>query len=176
MARTGREVVPRLGTVGLTRALNDLLDQARVIRLANAVGLAYPGMRTQSQKRPRLIADLAEKAGHDDAAGLAVVRSLRKETAAAAKEWGALAPETRVSRLTDPDAAAANGRLGAYLFVAASAAPEPLVEDALNGLLLRVDSKEPTTRDVAAPSAKQSWSKEAQRLRKRCPGLHKKAR
>ena len=49
MVRTEREVVTRLGTVGLTRALNDLLDQARVIRLANAVGLAYPGMRTQSQ-------------------------------------------------------------------------------------------------------------------------------
>jgi hypothetical protein len=41
MARTEREVATRLGKVGLTRALNDLLDQARVIRLANAVGLAY---------------------------------------------------------------------------------------------------------------------------------------
>jgi len=176
MARTEREVVTRLGTVGLTRALNDLLDQARVIRLANAVGLAYPGMRTQSQKRPRLIADLAEKAGRDDAAGLAVVRSLRKETAAVAKEWGTLTPELRVSRLTDPDVAAANGRLGAYLFVAASAAPEPPIEDALNGLLLRVDSREPTSRETAAPSAKESLSKEAQRLRKKCAELQKKVR
>ncbi len=176
MARTEREVVTRLGTVGLTRALNDLLDQARVIRLANAVGLAYPGMRTQSQKRPRLIADLAEKAGRDDAAGLAVVRSLRKETAAVAKEWSALAPEMRASRLTDPHVAASNGRLGAYLFVAASAAPEPLVEDALNGLLLRVDSREPANREAAPPSAKESLSKEAQRLRKKCAELQKKVR
>src|SRR5580765_3905568 len=108
MARTEREVVTRLGAVGLTRALNDLLDQARVIRLANAVGLAYPGMRTQSQKRPRLIADLVEKAGRDDAAGLAVIRSLRKETATVAKEWAALGPEKRAGRLTGLDVAAMN--------------------------------------------------------------------
>ena len=176
MARTEREVVTRLGAVGLARALDDLLDQARVIRLANAVSLAYPGMRTQSQKRARLISDLVEKAGRDDAAALAVIRSLRKETAAMAKEWAALAPESRVARLTDPDAAAANGRLGAYVFVAASAVPEPLVEDALNGLLLRVDTREPTSPDVAAPSAKESMSKEAQRLRKRCAELQKKVR
>ncbi len=176
MARTEREVFTRLGTVGMSRALNDILDQARVIRLANAVGLAYPGMRTQSQKRPRLIADLVEKAGRDDAAGLAVIRSLRKESAAVAKEWAALAPEKRTARLTDPDVAAANGRLGAYLFVAASAAPEPLVEEALNGLLLRVDAPEPTSADATHPSVKESLSKEAQRLRKKCAELQKKVR
>jgi uncharacterized LabA/DUF88 family protein len=176
MARTEREVITRLGTVGMSRALNDILDQARVIRLANAVGLAYPGMRTQSQKRPRLIADLVEKAGRDDAAGLAVIRSLRKETLTAAKEWATLAPETRTARLTDPDSAATNGRLGTYLFVAASAAPEPLVEEALNGLLLRVDAPEPTGGDATLPSAKESLSKEAQRLRKKCAELQKKVR
>ena len=176
MARTEREVVTRLGTVGLSRALNDLLDQARVIRLANAVGLSYPGMRTQSQKRPRLIADLAEKAARDDAAGLAVIRSLRKETGGTAKEWAALAPADRVARLTDPEAAAANGRLGAYLFVAASAAPEPPVESALNGLLLRVDAPDPKGSDGTPPSAKESLAKEAQRLRKRCAELQKKVR
>jgi uncharacterized LabA/DUF88 family protein len=176
MARTEREVITRLGTVGLSRALNDILDQARVIRLANAVGLAYPGMRTQSQKRTRLIADLVDKAGRDDAAGLAVIRSLRKETAAVSKEWAALAPDKRVSRLTAPEVEAANGRLGAYLFVAASAAPEPLVEEALNGLLLRVDAPEPKHGETAHPSPKESLSKEAQRLRKRCAELQKKVR
>jgi uncharacterized LabA/DUF88 family protein len=176
MARTEREVITRLGIVGLSRALNDVLDQARVIRLANAVGLSYPGMRTQSQTRTRLIADLAAKAGRDDAAGLAVVRSLRKETAAVAKEWGALAPDDRASRLTDPDVAAANGRLGGYLFVAASAAPEPTVEDALNGLLLRVDASESTSVNPTHPAAKESLSKEAQRLRKKCAELQKKVR
>ena len=177
MARTEREVVTRLGTLGLSRALNDLLDQPRIIRLANAVGLAYPGMRTQSQKRSRLIADLAEKAGREDAAGLAVVRSLRKESAAAAKEWAALAPEARSSRLTDPGGAASNGRLGAYLFVAASATPEPSVEDALNGLLRKVEAAQPADADAEAVApSRESPSKEAQRLRKKCAELQKKVR
>jgi uncharacterized LabA/DUF88 family protein len=176
MARTEREVVTRLGTVGLSRAIDDLLDQARVIRLANAVGLSYPGMRTQSQKRSRLIADLAEKSGRDDAAGLAVVRTLRKETTAVAKEWAALSPADRAARLTDPDAEKANGRLGAYLVVAASAAPEAPVEDALNGLLTRVDSKQTRDTDAPGPTAKESLSKEAQRLRKKCAELQKKVR
>ena len=176
MARTEREVVTRLGTVGLSRALSDLLDQARLIRLANAVGLSYPGMRTQSQKRSRLIADLADKAGREDAAGLAVIRSLRKETGGVAKEWAGLAPADRAARLTDPGVAATNGKLGAYLFVAASAAPEPPVEDALNGLLLRVDAPDPKGADGVSPSAKESLSKEAQRLRKKCAELQKKVR
>jgi uncharacterized LabA/DUF88 family protein len=176
MARTEREVVTRLGTVGLSRALNDILDQARVIRLANAVGLAYPGMRTQSQKRTRLIADLVEKSGRDDAACLAVVRSLRKETSAVSKEWAALSGEKRAARLAVPDVDAANGRLGAYLFVAASAAPEPAIEDALNALLTLVDTPEPTSVEIAHPSTKESLSKEAQRLRKKCAELQKKVR
>src|SRR5512143_3940887 len=140
MARTDRDVVSRLGTVGLSRALSDVLDQARLVRLANAVGISYPGMRTQSQKRSRLVADLTEKAGREDAAGLAVIRALRKETGAAAKEWSSLTPDERAARLTDPAVAATNGRLGAYLFVAASAAADPPVEDALNSLLQRVDA------------------------------------
>src|SRR5262245_27796524 len=176
MARTEREVVARLGKVGLTRALNDILDQARVIRLANAVGLAYPGMRTRSQKRSRLIADLVEKAGRDDAACLAVVRSLRKETAAVSKEWATISPDKRPERLTDPEVEEANGRLGAYLFVAASAAPEPLVEDALNGLLLRVNAPEPARAEAPHVSSKESPAKEAQRLRKKCAELQKKVR
>ena len=176
MTRTDREIVTRLGTLGLSRAINDLLDQAKVIRLANAVKLSYPGMRTQSQKRARLIADLAEKAGRDDAAGLAVVRSLRKETAAVGKEWAALAPAERVARLTDPGVAAQNGRFGAYLVVAASAAPEPQVEEALNGLLTRIDPPDTHEARVTGSTVKESLSKEAQRLRKKCAELQKKVR
>lgn len=176
MARTEREIVTRLGAVGLSRSLNDVLDQARVIRLANAVGLSYPGMRTQSQKRARLIADLAEKAGRDDAAALAIVRSLRKETGSVVKEWTSITSDDRVARLTDPAVAAASGRLGAYLFVAAAATPESPVEEALNGLLLRVDAPEPTSAESSPPTAKESLSKEAQTLRKRCAELQKKVR
>ncbi len=176
MARSEREVVTRLGTVGLTRAVNDVLDQARVIRLANAVGLSYPGMRTQSQKRSRLIADLVEKAGRDDTASLAVVRSLRKETTALAREWAALTVEGRTARLAESGAASANGRLGAYLFVAASAAPEPPVEDALNGMLARVEARESTSAVAAHATGKETLTKEAQRLRKKCAELQKKVR
>src|SRR5262245_13773809 len=118
MTRSDREVVTRLGTVGLSRALSDVLDQPKLIRLANAVGLAYPGMRTRSQKRSRLVADLTEKAAREDAAGLAVIRALRKETSRAVKEWSALSVADRASRLTDPAVAATNGRLGTYIFLA----------------------------------------------------------
>jgi uncharacterized LabA/DUF88 family protein len=176
MARTEREVVTRLGTAGLSRALSDLLDQARVIRLANAVGLSYPGMRTQSQKRSRLIADLADKAGRDDATGLAVIRSLRKETGSIAKEWAALAPADRAARLADPAVASTNGRLGAYLVVAASAAADPPVEEALSALLTRVEAPPPPGVVAGSGAAKESQAKEAQRLRKKCAELQKKVR
>ncbi len=176
MARTEREIVSRLGSQGLTRAIDDVLDQPRVIRLANAVGLSYPGMRTQSQKRSRLIADLAEKAGRDDAAGLAIVRMLKKETGSTAREWAGLSPADRVTRLSHPDAGGMNGRLGAYLVVAASAAPEPQVEDALSGLLSRVETPKPKGADAAEAPAGESAAKETSRLRKKCAELQKKVR
>jgi len=176
MARTEREVVTRLGIAGLSRALNDLFDQARIVRLANAVGLSYPGMRTQSQKKGRLVADLVEKAGREDAAGLAVVRSLRKETSAVSKEWAGLSPMDRAARLADAGAVSKNGRLAAYLFVAASAAPEPPVEDALNDLLQRGEGSELPAVEADPPAAKESAAKEAQRLRKKCAELQKKVR
>ena len=175
MARTEREVVTRLGTTGLARVLNDVLDQNRLVRLANAAGISYPGMRTQSQKRTRLVADLAEKAGKDDAAGLAIVRTLRKETASVAKEWSGLSQGERVDRLSASSAATANGRLGGYLFVAASAAAESPVEDALSELLERRAVPE-SGADEPATSSREPLSKEAQRLRKKCAELQKKVR
>lgn len=176
MPRTDREVVSRLGSGGLSRALNDILDQARLIRLANAVGLSYPGMRTQSQKRPRLVADLAERAGRVDAAALAVVRVLRKETTGAGKEWGALSGEERARRLSDPAVATSNGRLGAYLFLAASAAPEPDVEESLNGVLARMGVEPVEIDDDAPPARSETLPREAQRLQKKCAELQKKVR
>ena len=56
MTRPDREIFDRLGTRGLVRVLEDLLDQGHIVRLANACGLRYPGMRTQSQKRSRIVA------------------------------------------------------------------------------------------------------------------------
>jgi uncharacterized LabA/DUF88 family protein len=174
--RTDREVVARLGAAGLTRALADVLDHPRLIRLANAVGLAYPGMRTQSQKRVRLVADLVEKAGRDDAAALAVIRTLRKETGANGKEWASLSPAERAKRLSDPLVASSNGRLGAYLFLAASAQEEPPVEESLAGLLARMAAAERSAGEDSPAAKGEGVPKEAQRLRKKCAELQRKVR
>ena len=61
MTREDREVLDRLGPEGLTRVLDDVFDHRRLVRLANTCGLKYPGMRTQSQKRAQLVADLVER-------------------------------------------------------------------------------------------------------------------
>jgi uncharacterized LabA/DUF88 family protein len=175
MVRSDRDIVIRLGPGGMSRVLNDVLDQPRLIRLANAVGLSYPGMRTQSQKRPKLIADLIDKAGRDEAAGRAVIRLLRKETAGAAKEWAGLAGEARSARLDDPALAVTNGRLGAYLFVAA-AAPDQGVEEALSRVLQTVEGADATARREEAPAAAEPPEREVQRLRKKCAELQKKVR
>ena len=174
MPRTDREVVARLGAAGLARALSDVLDHARLIRLANAVGISYPGMRTQSQKRARLVTDVADKAGRDDAAALAVVRSLRKETGTLGREWSTLSPDDRAGRLADPQPM--NGRLGTYLFLAAAGAPEPSVEESLSRLLARMAGDETGSSDEAAAPREESPAKEAQRLRKKCAELQRKVR
>ena len=175
MVRSDRDIVTRLGPGGMSRVLNDVLDQPRLIRLANAVGLSYPGMRTQSQKRPKLIADLIDKAGRDEAAGRAVIRLLRKETSVAAKEWAALPGEARSARLDDPALAATNGKLGAYLFVAA-AASETDVDEALLRALQTVEGAEaPAGRDGMS-ALSEPPEREVQRLRKKCAELQKKVR
>jgi uncharacterized LabA/DUF88 family protein len=173
MARTEREVVERLGMPGLTRVLTDILDHARLVRLANAVGLSYPGMRAQSQKKPRLVSDLADRAAREEAAGRAVVRTLRKETESAAREWMGLASEARPALLRD--ASSRNGRLGVYLFVAASATADPAVDEAIVAILDSVAPPEPPA-DGDTPPRAEPPEKEAQRLRKRCSELQKKVR
>ncbi|HJQ97719.1 MAG TPA: NYN domain-containing protein [Candidatus Polarisedimenticolaceae bacterium] len=175
MTRTEREVVERLGTPGLTRVLGDVLDQPRLVRLANAVGLSYPGMRAQSQKKPRLVTDLAERASREEAAGRAVVRMLRKETGSAAREWSALAADARPAFLRDAGGSR-NGRLGLYLFVAASSPAEPAVDEALASILASVTPPEPPTDGDEARGASEPPEKEAQRLRKRIGELQKKVR
>ena len=134
-------------------------------------------MRTQSQKRSRLIADLAEKAGREDTAGLAVVRSLRKETAAVAKEWAALASEARSSRLTRPRRRRverpARGLPVRRRFRRAGAFGRRGAERLL---LRKVGAAAPSDADAAAAATRESPSKEAQRLRKKCAELQKKVR
>jgi uncharacterized LabA/DUF88 family protein len=173
MARTEAQVVERLGTPGLTRVLTDILDHTRLVRLANAVGLSYPGMRAQSQKKPRLVTDLADRAAREEAAGRAVVRTLRKETGTAAREWLGLPSDERPAFLRD--ASSRNGRLGVYLFVAASATADPAVDAAIVSILDSVSPPEPPA-DGEDPPRSEPPEREAQRLRKRCGELQKKVR
>ena len=60
MQRQAAEILDRLGSSGLTRALSDTLDSARLARLAGTCGLTYPGRRTSSQKKERILKDLYE--------------------------------------------------------------------------------------------------------------------
>jgi uncharacterized LabA/DUF88 family protein len=119
MTRREQDIVDRLGPRGLTRALDDLLDQAKLVRLANACGLTYPGMRTRTQKRGKLVDDLSKRAAKEAATRRAVVRALRKEAAPSAKEWAGLEPGARASRVADAEYLSKPGILGRLLFVVA---------------------------------------------------------
>ena len=81
MGRAPKEILSRLGSDGLSHTLDDLLDQKQLVHLANACGLKYRGMRTQSQKRERLLADLVKKASSAETARKAILHLLRKEQA-----------------------------------------------------------------------------------------------
>src|SRR5262249_48527156 len=174
--RSEREIVGRLGSAGLARALSDLLDASRLIRLANSVGLSYPGMRTRSQKRGRLIADLTDRASRDDAAGKAVVRALLKETAGAAKEWGTLDIEARAGRLREAAVAGSNGRLGADLVSAAAGSPELAVDDALAALVASLAGPSIAPNPKAEDLPDETPERENQRLHKKAAELQKKIR
>jgi uncharacterized LabA/DUF88 family protein len=120
MDRQATQIVERLGPVGLARALDDLVGERQLVRLANACGLKYPGMRTQSQSRGRLIEDLVKQGGERPEARRAILRILLKETDQAAREWAELAPEERTRRLADDDFLLVDGNLGRHLFLLAS--------------------------------------------------------
>jgi uncharacterized LabA/DUF88 family protein len=152
------------------RVLDALLDQPRLLRAANAVGVAYPGMRLQSQKRERIVADLADKALREDGPGRSLVRLLRKQTAAEARPWAALSVADRVARL-DGDPA------GLDLFLAASADPEPAVDEIVAA---KVNALEPAAAPAleapTAPNGPDSPERETSRLRKKTAELQKKLR
>ena len=120
MARSAKEIVSRLGPEGLGRALDDLLDQSHLVRLANSCGIKYRGMRTQSQSRERLLGDLVGKARSHEAARKAIVRVLTKESAAASRDWTTLAAEEKTRRLSDEKFLLSNGNLGLHLYLLAS--------------------------------------------------------
>lgn len=165
MSQVERGIFSSLGEAGLLRVLDDLLDQGRLVNLANACGLRYPGMRTQSQKRERILADLVEKSGREEAARRAILRTLTKETAAAARAWAGLDPAERERRLGD-DALKAPGALGLHLLLVASSDAESLAP-----LLARIEPGPAATVPPEPPSAA---LRDADRLKKKNAELHKK--
>lgn len=128
MDRPASETVERLGAAGMTRVLEDLLDQSRLVRLAASVGLKYPGMRTQSQTRQRLIADLLDRAAKSADARKSLLRALRKETIKPTREWAALPAEEKARRLQDEPFLLTGGNLGLHLYLLAGTADSPELE------------------------------------------------
>jgi uncharacterized LabA/DUF88 family protein len=172
-ARAEKEVFERLGSPGLSLVLDDLLDQTRLARLATACGLSYPGIRTRSQKRDRLLADLIDKAGDESAARKAIFRTLKKETAADSRAWLRLDADERDRRLKDERYLLTRRRLGLHLFLLACSPNGP--ED--DGALERLASLR--ERRSSPPQAERSSSgetKEIARLRKSQTELRKKIR
>ena len=174
MRHPEKEIFKRLGNEGLSRVLADLMDRARLVRLANSCGLKYPGMRTQSQSSEKILSDLIKRSGHEEAARKAIYRALQKETGSAARRWNGLSAEEKLGRLNDNGFISSNGQLGIHLFLAAcSDAPED--DDALHRLLA-------LSKKLAAEGAKGSSatrkvkpSREQTRLNKRVAELQKKA-
>jgi uncharacterized LabA/DUF88 family protein len=173
MNQVDRGIFSRLGDGGLLRVLSDLLDQGRLVHLANACGLRYPGMRTQSQKRERILADLVDRAGREEAARRAILRVLSKETAAARRSWGGADAAERARRLSDESALAAAGGVGLHLFLAASST-DPESVQALSDLLARDGVTAAPPASAASPGAGGASSREADRIKKKNAELQKK--
>ena len=170
MSQGEKKILEQLGPAGIARALADLLDTGRLVQLANACALRYPGMRTQSQSRGRLLADLADKSLADDAAGLAVLRILDKQSRAARSEWRRLEPAERARRLADEALLRGDGKVGLHLYLLASAddADSEESKSARERLLQHTKDAQETPPAPAGPTREES------RLRKRAAEFEKK--
>ncbi len=176
MVRPAKQIFDRLGSAGLARALDDLLDQERLVRLATHCGLKYRGMRTQTQRRERLLGDLVGEAERNDTARRAILHSLHKETAQAGKDWEALEPAKKLERLRDSGFLRSGGNLGLHVFLLASSGDDADLEwtagtSALEHLL-RLGSD--GTKVALEPSA--AGLRDATRLRRKLAALEKKVR
>ena len=138
------QVLGRLGDGALERVLDDTLDRTRLARLATACGLTYPGLRTRSQKRERLVSDLVAKANTESEAWKSILRALKKETAAASRAWGRLKPEERERRLGDERYLLYRGKLGLHLFLSACSRNGPEDDAVLNRLVALKDQPRPS--------------------------------
>jgi len=175
MTREDREVLDRLGAEGLTRVLDDVFDHRRLVRLANTCGLKYPGMRTQSQKRGQLVADLVDRSSQDETTLLAIGRTLRKETRAANRRWNQLSSEEKAQRIGDERFLLRKGNLGLHLYFLASAdANGEGTRNGFESLLARQHLMRIAADDRTAKQSKAKPPREQIRLEKRLAELHKK--
>jgi uncharacterized LabA/DUF88 family protein len=173
MSRTEKQLFDRLGPTGLTRVLDDLLDRNRLVRLANACGLEYPGSRTRSQSRERILTDLAQKAGDEAAAWRTIHRSLVKETRAAAREWARQSDEEKARRLGDQAFLLSKGRLGLHLFLLANAESESQ-DSGFESLLARQHLLRLAADGSGAKPKSVKPTRQETRLKKRAGELEKK--
>jgi len=185
MSRQAKATLQRLGPEGLSRVIDDLFDQARLVRLANACALSYPGMRTRTQARERLVADLARKALAEAAAAREVVRQLRKETDGRRRTWERDGLDGWEARLRDPGFLAGDGNAGAAAFLIA-AGVVPGDDDTLAAVLNGSGSDaakapaaesrpDPAARAPEAPAG-ESPDRGRVRLEKKIQELHSKVR
>lgn len=175
MSHPAKEIFARMGPKGMTRALGDVLDKAKLTRLANTCGLKYPGMRTRSQKTELIINDLVEKASQQITTLKALNRALQKETRALASQLANLKPEDRAARMVDEKHLLSSGRLGRYIFILAVS--ENKEDDgALEGLLARLDPRPSGGRKQTSSPAVAKPSRGETRLKKQLTVLQKKAK
>jgi len=182
MGRAPKEILSRLGSDGLSHTLDDLLDQGQLVHLASACGLKYRGMRTQSQKRERLLADLVKKASSTEAARKAILHLLRKETVAEQRTWDGLDAAEKTRRLCDRKLLRSKGKLGLHLYLVAASddageldgfghllAHQQLMRIAENG------SESPATAKET-PNEETRLKREGARLKRKVSELEKKVR
>jgi len=173
MSRPEKNMIERLGADGLARVLTDLMDAPRLVRLANACGLKYPGMRTQSQATQKIVDDLVKRSSSDDSTLKAVFRALQKETRPSTRRWNALSEHEREALLSSDAFLLVDGNLGRHLFLMATSGAEP-GENGFSHLLELTAPGSSGTHGPSAKSAKAPSAKEMARLNKKVTELQKK--
>jgi uncharacterized LabA/DUF88 family protein len=172
LAQSAGEIIERLGSEGLARVLDDLMDKPRLARLATACDLKYPGVRIRSVKRDRLLTDLVARAQTEKGTRDAIQRTLDKETRAERRRWNGLSGEEKARRLSDEEFLRSRGNLGRHLWFLASSTEEG--EDGFGNLARQhlqrmVQNGTPVAREPVASAAEQ-------RLKRRIAALEKKTR
>ncbi|MDH3627631.1 MAG: NYN domain-containing protein [Acidobacteriota bacterium] len=166
------EILERLGTDGLHRVLDDLLDKNRLVRLVTASGLKYDGMRVRSQTRSKLLTDLVARSEKDEATRRTILRTLQKELRPLARQWKAVADEEKARRLSNPTFLGSRGNLGKHLLLVAASEGEG--DSASFEMLLARKHLLGLARNGNGAAEPTRPHREEQRLNKRIEQLEKK--